>query len=243
MDLLRCDSLLQRILDGGAKDDDGKLLAELLKGLFEGYPPEELRVLLRHSDPFIVECGVWLASELGGRARPIFPDLVPLLRFTSPWVRSEVVICLLVCADPFSDGKALAAGASLIVDPEQSVRWHACEFLQRASLEHLRAATRFLDEEQPEVSFGVSWLLTPEANSDDAVGQMLGHASPILRRFGVVAAARLFPVSEVPFNNARRSPDEEIRRYADIRHEGLKLEKKHAKHSSAWLARRPFGPN
>jgi hypothetical protein len=243
MDLTRCDSLLRRILDGEAKDDNGKLLAELLKGLFEGYPIEELRILLRHSDPFIVECGVWLASELGGRARPIFADLVPLLRFTSPWVRSEVLICLLVCADPFSDGQVLATGTSLIVDPEQSVRWHACEFLMRASFEQLRAAIPFLDEAQPEVSFGLRWLLSPEASSDDAVTQMLGHASPILRRFGVVAAARLFPVSEVPFDHARQSPHEEIRLYADRRHDLLRLEKKHAKHSSAWLTKRPFGPN
>ena len=142
----RGEELLVRLMRGEA--GGGDLENELLKEFQQGYPISKLRLLLRAHDEGVVEAAVWIASELGSDAMPLFSDIADLLRHASLKVRFFALDCLTVNAQP-KDVRAVNVGLDLIEDPEPSVKWKALMFLSSAPEVVLCAAFNALPVENP----------------------------------------------------------------------------------------------
>ena len=81
----RADALLQQIAE--LRGDTSAAANEVLSFFHQGYPLDNLRQLLRSTQPDVAKLGVWVAAELGSRAQPLLDDIFPLLNSPIPYAR------------------------------------------------------------------------------------------------------------------------------------------------------------
>lgn len=175
---------------------DERCFGQELYGAFRrGFPIENLRPLLRSSEPETLGLGSYLVYELGGRARGVIDDIVPLLESEYPQVRSNAIIALMGCATRF-EGTALGNVISLLDDPEPFVQRGAMRFVQNCEDSQLHAGVFHAARLNPGTVFedfpsflGMKW---PDHGNISAksMAKLLSHESPIVKRFGVGLAAR-----------------------------------------------------
>jgi hypothetical protein len=205
--------LLSRLLRGQASDGD---LTNLLLGeLRQGYPVTKIRLLLNADDGATVAAGMWIASELGVNARPLFDDVVRRIDDVSPRVRFFALDCLLSCAGP-QDADAVRLGLELVDDDEPSVRWKALVFLTTAAEQVLRAALNSPNSgKRTEVSQrGLRLLLKSQESRDtsELMAILLSNSAPLLG-YAAAAAARMAQRDVGPLRRAMTSSDPTIRRF------------------------------
>lgn len=128
------DELLARLAAEGSPE----IAYELLSAIFAGYPIDRVRPLLKSPSQRVVEAAVWIASELGSGARPLLPEIFPLLSSASRKVKFGVIDCVLAAATS-NDGEMIARTAALISDEDEAVRWKAFRFLMSISNEQSEA--------------------------------------------------------------------------------------------------------
>src|SRR6266850_734193 len=116
----RGDELLSRVLS--RLDGDGVIANDLLSEFQEGYPLENLLQLLTSHEEAVAVSGMWIASELGAKARPLFTEIIERLSHPSSDVRFFALDCLVSCAGP-DDKDAVNRGLDLIDDPDPTVVW------------------------------------------------------------------------------------------------------------------------
>lgn len=203
------DQLLQKVLQEPQSDD----VTALLKAFFHGYPVERLRKLLDSQDASVVEAGAFILSELGARACPLLADTVALLAHPSFRTRSMALDCVLVCATS-QHGSIIADAERRIRDQDEVVRYFAINFLSRCSEEQLRAACESLEDE--DLKTQVSWLLavTECEDYEHEVRERLLSADSESRRFGVVAAIRVYSKKPSLLELAATNSDAEVREAA-----------------------------
>ncbi len=177
------DALLSSVLRAGHGDDAYKLLTHF----FRGYPIDQLRQLLRSNASVVVECGAFIASELGSRAWPLLDEFSALLSHESRGVRSSMIDCVSACATN-SHGELIAQALRLVRDPAWSVRKVATMMLQYGSEEQLSAALTFLvhDPLHPHLA----WLLSKRSMVHEEIVAALSAPEPLRRLVAIASAAR-----------------------------------------------------
>jgi hypothetical protein len=197
--------LLLRVLDGS--DDDEGSWNRLLARFWQGYPVENLRVLLTSDRSSAVRAGIWIASELSGRAMVVIPEVTQLLGHDDRYVRFFAVETVLA-SGTMAGAKATARAIETIADGDPAVRWKAMRLLARAYREQLSDAP---DELDVELAARVRWLLDP----DDISAAMDGE-DPVGRLFAAAAAFRDAAENgdRTLLEQAARSNDPEVRSFA-----------------------------
>jgi hypothetical protein len=207
----RGDELLARLLRGEA--GSGLVENSLLRELQAGYPVSKVRLLLKSVDNEVVAAGIWIASELGGAARPLLSEIAGLIQHPMPKVRFFSLDCLATCGRA-EDGETVAHGLDLLGDAEPSVRWKAMVFLATAPEILLRAVRGSLTaDEQTARRRGLEVLLNPRALSAELVTD-LASRDPIARAYAAAAAVRLAPQDPRYLKQAIQSTDPTIARFA-----------------------------
>ncbi len=210
----RGDELLSRLLRGVV--DSGELANELLAEFHRGYPVSKLRLLLKASDGKTVAAGMWIASELGARARPVFDEIVELLHHSCAHVRFFALDCLVSCARP-EDKQAINRGLDLVEDSDSGVRWKAMVFLATVPEAVLRAAKHAATSHAPASSRakGLDLLLSSIASCETGgITARLVDNDAVLRRYAAAAAARVAPRDPMPLRHAMGSEDTTIKQFA-----------------------------
>jgi len=206
------DELMSRLMAG---DMDGEVENRLLHELQNGYPVIKVRRLLQSDDETVVAAGMWIASELGGQARPLFAEIVDRIHHPSFRVRFFSLDCLATCARP-EDTRALMLGLDLLDDPEPGVRWKALMFLTGLSEPQLRAASAAATEQDVAPHRrGLELLLHVCSSRDTAsVSSALASDNPMLRRYAAAAAARLAHQDPRVLREAMGCADPVIKQFA-----------------------------
>lgn len=211
-------SLLERISTDPDSNSQriGDLTNQLLREFHRGYPLERLRTLLHSEDERLVNTGIWIASELGEKGKPLLSDVLVLIKHPLKRVRFFTIDCILLWAGP-SNKPELASAASMIDDPESAVRWKAMNFLWRASREQLLAALSHFEMTQPDsVHFrGLNWLLSRDAGNPEEVKDALRNQDSRMRKYEVVAAARMSPNNSEPLFYSASLEDPDVKDFAD----------------------------
>lgn len=213
----RAEQLTARILANPSAAEVGVLANDLLDEYHRGYPLENLRPLLAHSDQNVVETGAWIASELGSRGSSLLGDVAHLLSHVRRNVKFDVIDCVLLWADSYH-GDLLASAVKLLNDPDSPVRWKAMDFLSSASRSQLEAALARLEATEPNsssVAPGVRWLLAREAEDPTKVKAALQSGDATLRMFAVVAARRIASFDVQPLRYAASLDDQDVKRFAE----------------------------
>ena len=79
--------IINQVIDDPNDFDIGVLANEHLREFHRGYPLELPRLLLLSPNGSIAETGIWVASELGQKAKPLLGDMVHLLKHSTKTVR------------------------------------------------------------------------------------------------------------------------------------------------------------
>jgi hypothetical protein len=206
---------IDRIMGDPDICDSGKIQTDLLREFHRGYPVENLRAFLKHGNDKIVKMGIFIASELGSKAMPLLKELVHLLTHPAMVVRYDAIDSLLTCTTS-RDGDAIAAVVSLVYDKEGAVRRKVMDFLQRASQMQLNAGLRYLEKHNP-LSIHIVGLKGLSGDAQwDAVQSMavMNSKHVILRKYGVVAAARMDVENSDALVFASANDDEDVRCFA-----------------------------
>jgi hypothetical protein len=205
----RGDLLVQQILQNETESDPGALANELLDEFWRGYPIENLRPLLRHSEREVVEAGAFLAQELVGRIAPVIDDVRRLLDHESFDVRFDALGAVL--DNVSDDGEAIAHAMMLMQDPHESVRWKALRFALLADDHQLAAAVPYL-EPDVRVALEQSGLMCAIDEGWHKVKPGLQDPDDRVRRWSAVAAARC--ANAELLSEAARSEDREVAAFA-----------------------------
>jgi len=213
----RGDELTLALLRGAKGSDD--IANELLAEFHQGYPINNLRRLLTASDGKIVAAGIWIASELGAGARPLFDDIAELIRHPSAHVRFFALDCLLSCARP-GDEQVVDSALDLVEDVDPGVRWKALVLLATLPEALLRAVKQVAMIHAPtgvRVK-GIELLLASIASQE--VGPLTEYltdadSDSVLRGYAAAAAVRVAHRDPTPLRQAMRSADTTIKQFAE----------------------------
>ncbi len=208
------DELIARVIRG---DKDAELSANNLLAEFQrGYPIDRLATLLESETEEVVKTGVWIASELGGKAAPHLKRIAALLSHPHPHVRFFAIDSVLTCAT-VADGKIAADVVLLLGDKDSAVRWKALVFLVQAPQALLNAALACLSQSNDRSAHLVGLRLLASSDSEirRTAGSYLDSEDDILKRYGTVAAVRVAREDTSLLNRALLSADSELRQFID----------------------------
>ena len=223
----RVETIVRQMLEDPGAAADEELVNRLLDEFHSGAPLEYLRPLLLSPDPEVARSGAWIASELGPRGKPLLDVVFTLLRHPDKRVRFWVNDCILSWTDS-SNGREVAGVISSVDDPEMAVRWKAMLFLSRAETNQLAAALDWFAKEEPESLHvpGLRWLLSDIAQDAAAVEKMLANPVAQMRKYAVVAAAKMAATNRHPLTIAASSEDSDVVDFATERLEFLRATEK-----------------
>ncbi|MER6512290.1 hypothetical protein ABT158_36160 [Nonomuraea sp. NPDC001636] len=208
------DDLMARILARPADDEArGQAANDLLNELFDGYPVENLRVLLRSGDDDAVQTGAWLLSELGEPAEPLLDEVPALLAHPRTQVRFFAVEFVLLAADERHAG-VIAQTLALSRTSDTAIRWKVLHFLAMASTEQLMAGlSRLADPEVGRLAAGLVAADTEDPDPGEVVAALEGD-DPVARLFAAAIATRMAEDDAALLRLAARVQDEEVSSFA-----------------------------
>jgi HEAT repeat protein len=208
----QADELSQRILKC---EDWGVVANDILGEFHRGRPVDQLRPLLRSCEPQVVLAASFITDELGTQAAPLLDEVTALLNHQDRHVRGNAIGSILTCASE-QNGSSIASVIGLLPDEDWPVRWKAMEFLMRASERQISAASVYMKMNHDTSSYadGLCWLLSKEGGSPQSIADKLSDRSQLVRKFAVVAAARLSSNNEQPLREALSSLDDDVQRFA-----------------------------
>ncbi|GAA3127906.1 MULTISPECIES: hypothetical protein [Nonomuraea] len=209
------DDLMARILARPADDEvRGRLANDLLNELFDGYPVDNLRALLRSGDDDAVQTGSWLLSELGERAASLLDEAPALLAHPRRQVRFFAVEFVLLAAEEQEDAAVLAQAITLSRDPDTAIRWKVLHFLAMASTEQLMLGlSRLADPELGRHTAALVAADTGEPDPGEVVSGLAGD-DPVARLFAAATATRMAEEDPALLRHAARARDEEVSSFA-----------------------------
>lgn len=160
---------------------------DVLQAIFDGYPAAQLSRLLSSSHLEAIKAGVWIASELAGRAPFLVGDLIPLLHNPETYVRYYATEAIFTNSTA-DMGAAIARAIEMLDDPESIVRGKVMQMLGRLPKGVLSNSAQFLPDN---LSRLLDWLLEPDAKTLEDIFSRLRSARADERRFAAAAILRL----------------------------------------------------
>jgi hypothetical protein len=207
------DKIVQEIISN--PEDEG-LPNELLREFQKGYPIENLRILMQYEDEQISKSAVWIASELGDKCCLFIEDIISFLSHRMKYIRFFAIDCILSCSVQ-DDGTGIAKAISLLEDTESSVRWKALHFLSRVTITHLEKGMAYYKSKHRDSlhTSGIQLLIDATNKKHEDIMVLLNNEIPLLRKYGVAAAARIFDYNPEFLRIAFKSNDLDIKEFAE----------------------------
>lgn len=196
--------------------DDGVLVNKLLRHFHRGCPIENLRPLLASEHEKVVKVGIWLASELGSRAVALVDDVARLLDHPARYVRYFAMDCILTCTTRENENE-LAAVVSMLDDTDAAVRWGVLNFMSRATSSQLQGALAYFQRVNPGSlhAVGLRWLVGEGGRDPEEAVSFIRSDNAVLRKYGVVAAARMAKLTREPLVVACSLRDQDVSGFAE----------------------------
>jgi hypothetical protein len=164
----------------------------------------------------VVEVGVWLASELGSKGRPLIDDIALMLDHRSIRVR-YFAIDFMMTNIRARDAHAIRRVLDLMNDPAQTVRTEVMKFLAMIPVDVALAAKEVNHSRSGRAveARGLALVVDAVAARDAvAIGRGLADEDAGVRRYAGAAAARLRKYDRGPLDLALRSEDADINTFA-----------------------------
>ncbi len=187
--------LIDGILEASSQDIDATF--ELLERYFEGAPVESLAALLKSRNIEAVRTGVFIASEIAVKARPVRWDIADAMQWPDRKIRFDAIDALVTSTNE-SDGPILARVVEFAASDDDEIRWQVSQFLSQVSIPQVEAARRCCEGKR--LAALMSWLVTCASSTrrppTDEICELLTSNDPVRRVFGWAAACRFKPGSK-----------------------------------------------
>lgn len=189
---------------------------QLLQEYFNGMSIDTLRPLLRHSDKHVRAAAVFVASELGDKVNRLIDEMVLLLGDPDPSIQWDALESVMVC----STGDSIEHFFFVIKELENnhdSICRLAMRLVSNAHLSQLETGFKL------NLTFGLSdklhrqgllALLKGESITESEITAMLKNAEPLIRKYGAIAAKRLFSTHPHFLELASTNVDSDISRFS-----------------------------
>ena len=187
---------------------------QLLQCYFAGFPLDTLRPLLDSNNVLVQRAAVFITGELGRAASVLVDAVVPLLNHEERYLRYNALEVLAVCATG-SRAAHFVALLQALEDIDPSIRVLAMRMVCNADSSQLQAGRVFFSsphDHREEHARGLS-VLTGDTVETRDIEQLLQSPAPLARRYGAIAAGRIFANTPALLDVAARSPDEDIREF------------------------------
>lgn len=200
---------------------------DLLSCFFRGFPISYLADLLRQDNDNVVGSGLFIAEELHGRVAPVLDQIVAHTRHPNSSIRDSAYEAISCCAAPGHESAFYHVVLGLR-DPDPVCRRTVTLSMMRAPEPMLRGASRVLEQNRsdPELLSKLQGLLGPSAQDADRIKECLLSDSPLTRRFGAIAAARIAAIDANLLRVATHSADPDVRTVAATYVRALELQGK-----------------
>lgn len=207
----RADQLISELLADPRGFADSGRGHKLLQTYFNGALLDTLRPLLRSGDLLIQREAVWVASELGAQAFPLLDDVVLLINSDDRYLTFHAMESVTVCATGVRAPEFVHVVAKL-EDPDEVLRSLSMFLMSNVETSQLAGAVeRGLHSDHQE---GLRLLLDISA-SDETVLAFIHSDEPLRRRYGAVAAARLYEKNPRLIDELRSIEDGEMSSFLD----------------------------
>ncbi len=208
--------LLQRLKEAPSAFLESNNAMELLDEYFDGLSLETLRPFLQDPDLSVRRTAVFLASELGVRARPLIGSLVPLAVDRDAHIRCYALDVLVTCAVGSDASRYLYVALSL-EDPVAYIRTNSMSLMSRGSIEQFWGVLHSLIPGNPthEIHKRRIMLLLEEHLSIEEVGHMISHQEPLFRKYGAIVAWRMRGTFAALAKKVLSSGDSDLRAFWD----------------------------
>lgn len=204
----QAEQLISELLAEPSRFEEGyKLLQTYLKGA----PLETLRPLLRSGDSVIQREAVWVASELGRQAFPLLDDVVPLIDSGDRYLAYHAMESVTLCATGARAPEFVHVVAKL-EDPDEVLRSLSMFLMSNVEASQLIGA---LGGELHSLHQEGLRLLLDASASDEAVLSFIHSDEPLSRRYGAIAAARLYEKNPRLIDVVRTMEDAEVGSFVD----------------------------
>ena len=209
-------ALIDDLLGDPSRFDKQGRAYDLLQNYFRGYPVETLRPLLANKDQLIQRAAVWIVSELGKDGCSLLDAVIPLIDSHDRYIKYHALEIAIVCS---VDGKVdrFAHVARSLESSDEEIRILAMRLISVADQCQLEAGARvagaspaFNDMHKR----GLLHLCASNRLDGNQVLQMINDANPLVRRYGAIAARRLFETFPDLISTATESADPDISRFA-----------------------------
>ena len=184
---------------------------KLLQAYLKGAPLETLRPLLRSGDVAIQREAVWVASELGRQATVLLDDVVRVIDSGDRYLAYHAMESVTLCATGVR-APAFAHVVAKLEDADEVLRSLAMFLMSNVEIAQIAATVDAgLHHEHQE---GLRLLLDPSA-FDEAVLAFIHSAKPLSRRYGAIAAARLYEKNPRLIDEVKTMEDAEVGSFLD----------------------------
>ncbi len=205
--------LIERLLSDSEKFESDGAAYELLQCYFDGAPIKSLVPLLRRNEPEIVQAAVWIASELGGQASSLVPDVVPLTNSPNRYVRYHALEILAAAARD-NNSRHLARLVEELKGGDSVTRILSMKLLARLESQRLRQAAE-LAAPHSEAARGLSYLAEADALSEEDISMALKNEDSLWRKFAGIASYRVDTQSCTVLDQALQNKDPDVQRFAE----------------------------
>jgi len=189
---------------------------QLLQEYFHGMPVDTLRPLLSHSDRLVRGAAVFVASELGEKAKSLVHEVAPLIHDPDPNIQWDALESVMVCSTGTDVDQFLSVVQELDNDND-SMRRLAMRLVANADLSQLEMGSklsRTLGSSAKLHEQGLLVLLKGDSVNESEVTKMLDNPAPLIRKYGAIAAKRWFEKFPKLLEHAALSSDPDISRFS-----------------------------
>ena len=208
--------LIQEMLSNPAKFEEQGRAYELLQEYFCGFSLKTLHPLLTHQDKLVQRGAVWIASELGIKARSLIHDTVPLVYCGDRYIQFYALEVVIVCSVE-EDVDEFVHVVRAMQNADEVIRIQAMYLMSNADSSQLEAGVRLLESSKDASDKlhrqGLSSLLNQELLNAEEVEKMIDDEEPLIRKYGAMALKRLAPKFPELVIHAISSTDADVHKF------------------------------
>jgi hypothetical protein len=207
--------IAELLSDPVAFDDQGKAY-QLLQRYFRGLSKETLRPLLTHQDGLVRRSASFVATELGDQACDLLDEIIPLVHDADPHIQWGSLETIMVCSYSHLPNKFVLVVREL-ENHNDSIRRLAMRLASNANQMQLESASNLTDtlgSSRSQHERGLSILLRGNAVQESDVKEMLDSSDSVTRKYGAVAAKRLFDVFPSLLKDSTQNRDRDVSKFS-----------------------------
>lgn len=206
----RADQLIHELIAEPRRFADSGRAYELLQTYFSGASISTLRPLLRSSDLIVQRAAAFVVSELGAEGIQVLDDVVSLMESNDRYLVFHAMESVAECARGARASEFMHIVAKL-EDPDDVLRSLSMFLMSNAEASQLAAACALIEggKLHSDHKEGICLLMDASA-PDEAVHTLVHSDKPLNRRYGAVAAARLYDRSPRLIDEAQASEDADV---------------------------------